>query len=610
MRLKLTLAVMSALCALSLNAQKKEWSKPYVGYSNNKEMNIESVLFDKKKTVMHVVFTADSGTVMSLSSDTYISADGQRYPIKNAGKLQLDKPFVMPKEGRMKAEILFAPMPTDTRILHFVETSGENGWKLCNVRERKDDLETVIPEDWHGLEYSSQEVLPVSRFSDDSTFVDLKILNYVPEMGKTFSVNFISLDMNHLDEHKFGISADGSSTARLHPCVPVTAYAYVGSSPAMPLVIVPGGHLSVLVDAGDMGKGFAAKAFKGTCSSVNYEINVLGMKDIVSRSTSDSHMDSLLMTGKEVNSCLNGEYLTVGKSILESGCSYATKKWLRIYNMIESIREEGRFEQYISRLVIKDLQAAGSRILKNNSLTDWVSSIRPFYRRKFLRQNLCESESMTLFPNYISYMDVYSPEVKVSDYNMDIYRLFKATVSYERYSESEGDSIAAKIKDDDLRHHYDVVKERWSQYVENIRKKPHVHFDEHSEASGEALLDSLLHDYQGKSVVLIGYNSEDEACEDILERVEKMVADKGNSRVAVACVDIDLPFNGVESWLRSVSHRSIECYGGLKTRYETLFASRHKCPAGGCLYKVYGSDGQCLLSTGDASQFFELLKQM
>ena len=53
-------------------AQKREWSSPFVGYSTTKVLTLDKVEFDKNGTLLHVTAIAASGSLISVSPDTYL----------------------------------------------------------------------------------------------------------------------------------------------------------------------------------------------------------------------------------------------------------------------------------------------------------------------------------------------------------------------------------------------------------------------------------------------------------------------------------------------------------------------------------------------------------
>ena len=116
-------------------AQKHEWSSPFVGYSTTKVLTLDKVEFDKNGTLLHVTAIAASGSSISVSPDTYLSANGKRYALRKVSVLGIGKQYKMPDSGKVHFIMQFGALPTDTRLMHFSEGEVETGWTLCNIRE-------------------------------------------------------------------------------------------------------------------------------------------------------------------------------------------------------------------------------------------------------------------------------------------------------------------------------------------------------------------------------------------------------------------------------------------------------------------------------------------
>ena len=75
------LAFMIAAC--NVRAQSREWSHPYVGYSNTSVMTIDRVEFQKNATVVHAAVDAN-GDEFGISTEAYLSANGKALSYKKS----------------------------------------------------------------------------------------------------------------------------------------------------------------------------------------------------------------------------------------------------------------------------------------------------------------------------------------------------------------------------------------------------------------------------------------------------------------------------------------------------------------------------------------------
>ncbi len=608
---KLVLVMGLFMASMSVNAQKVEWDNPYTGYSNTKKFEIEKIMFTSDETVMQAVAVGNSGDVFQLSSEAYLSADGKHYQVAKVKNVKLDKPFTMPDSGKVHVEMTFPAVPSNVKVVHFAESARESGWKLCNIRSARENPSSCVPSDWTNVAYTTSDTLPVSEFCDDTTEVELRILNYTAEMGRSFNISYMPLDYELGQKTwTFDISEDGTAVARIHPCYPLTVYATIGNSPAVTILVVPGGKLSILVDAWNMDAGFKPLAFKGALASVNYEINTLGYKDIVNYDNTPRCVHAMIVSGKDIPSLTSSKYVATDSDIDGLKCSEATKEWLHMHNMIEYIKHKSHINLYVRRLIGKELELAGSDILKNNSLYNKVTGTDICLENPDFDKKKCSSDRLTLYPNFLSYSTAYPKIGDVSELCWDVHNFHSAAVSDAMYSSAEADDLATKIKDEQLRNYYQKAKSRRLLYVDSIRKIPHVHYDEHGENALEDIKPKFFSDYKGKYLFLVAYNGN--VCENnkVLDVFDSLSCSMDKDKSIIACVDVDVVRSGVKKWAESVKGRKCEMYGGLRSRYEQLFRPEYHSGDAGCYFKVYDPEGKCVLSTNNQSKMVHMIKKL
>lgn len=611
MRTKFYIIICMLLMAMSMAAQKLRWCSPYTGYSNTENFKIEEVVFTSGSTIIQADVVGDSGDVFQLSSEAYLSADGKRYPISKVKNIKLDKPFTMPNSGRMHVEMTFPSVPSDVKTIHFAETDRDYGWKLCNIRPEKDGLHACVPLEWENVTNAVLDTLPSSKFSNDTTVVELKVLNYTQDMGRSFNISYSPVDYC-LGRHTWSsdISEDGTAAVRIHTCYPLTVYAQIGNSSLMPIVVMPGGKLSMLADAGNMGGSFKPMAFKGTLASVNYEINVPEYKCVVDYDNSHNNMRAIISSGKDVSNQANSKYWDIERKIQELECSEAAKEWLCMHNLIEYIRYRSSINLYVRRQVRNDLETAGSDILKNKSLKYKITGIDVCPEESFLQQKLCTSGKMTLYPKFHSFLNMYASGVEASELCWDVKNFHDAVVSDAMYSSDEADKDALKIKDENLRNYYWEVKRRRLLYVDSIRKMPHVHFDEYEGNAYDDIKARFFKDHKGKYLFMVAYNGSADGNGKVLDVFDSLSCGMNKDKYIIACVDVNVVSSGVEKWADSVNGRLCEMYGGLRSRYEQIFYPDYNHGDVGCYFKVFDPEGTCVLSTKNQSEMIDLMRKI
>ena len=589
-------------------AQKHEWSSPFVGYSTTKVLTLDKVEFEKGKTLLHVTATAASGTSISVSPDAYLSANGKHYAIQKATVLGLGKQYTMPDSGKVHFTMQFPPLPVETRLFHFTEGVVETGWTLCNIRERQEDLVTEVPEEWKNITYPEREELPDSYFSDDSTCIHVKILNYVPEVGTKLEV-FTLYDVDdRYYSREYDIFLDGTATIKQHPCVPQTIYFRLGKGPYSFFLIQPGKDISVLMD---LGKGGTEPfvAFKGELSRANYEINVKGAKNLYWFDNSDAHFESLLLSGKSLYDeygALRNKYST--DPILRQ-FAMSTRDWLYLYAERQTVKYFKSFNSYVNRKLKDDLKSANSLLLKNNFVKN---SIRSDVNAVKETPTISASSKMTYCLDFMYYSDGKYKNNKgdVNTFNKDISLLHEALVSIRNGDKEQGGRAASLIQDSTIRAYYPIAAKRWNDYVVQLNSIPHIHFDQHGDVKKDELKNKVLDDYKGKSVVFLVYDRKKHG-KDLDELEKEFITKADEQKVVFIHIDTRSPaMDGTGAWADAAVKRKGEHYAGKKNRYDSMFSGHFPFRDGQFYYELYAPDGTCTLQTTDKKKAFAAIGKL
>lgn len=590
-------------------AQKEIWSSPFVGYSTTHVLTLDKVEFEKGKTLLHVTATAASGTSISVSPDAFLSADGKHYAIQKATVLGLGKQYTMPDSGKVHFTMQFPPLPVETRLFHFTEDVVETGWTLCNIRERQEDLVTEVPEEWRDVTYPDREELPDSYFSDDSTYVQVKILNYVPEAGTKLEIYELAYDVDkRYYSREYDISPDGTAIIGLHPAVPQTIYFRLGKGPYSFLVVMPGKDISALMD---LGKGGTEPfvAFKGELSRANYEINVEGAKHLYWFDNSDAHFESLLLSGKPFRNewePLRRQYLS---AMNQKHYTSSTKDWLSLYGESRMMEHYGLFNFYLNNRLKDDLKKADSPLLKNSSI---MSDIRARVNSGKETFSISTSPQITFCPSFMRYYDAFRIDNQGEDppLNADIYNLNSALKCIATGYYEDGERRASHIQDSTIRAYYPIAAKRWNDYVVQLNSIPHIHFDQHGDVKKDELKNKVLDDYKGKSVVFLVYDRKKHG-KDLDELEKEFITKADEQKVVFIHIDTRSPaMEGTGSWVEAAAKRKGEHYGGIKNRYDTLFTGHNPYFDGQFYYELYAPDGTCTLQTTDKKKAFAAIGKL
>lgn len=590
-------------------AQKKEWSSPFVGYSTTKVLTLDKVEFEKGKTLLHVTATAASGASISVSPNAYLSAGGKHYAIQKATVLGLGKQYAMPDSGKVHFTMQFGAVPADTRLMHFSEGEVETGWTLCNIRDRQEDLVTDVPEEWRNVTYPDREELPDSYFSDDSTFIRVKILNYVPEAGRKMETDFGPVDFDVSYFYKeYDIALDGTATIGLHPCFPSTIYMRLGKGQYFPLLIIPGKDVSVLMDLGKGGTN-AAVAFKGELAKTNYELNVQGAKDYFIMNNRRDFFESLIAKNHDVSHEFLWDLKNGLSKIGDTRYSPSTKEWMTMDAECQYARCLLDYNRFIERKVEDALKESRCSILESKYLWNRVRDGVKIPYDQAWPYSFSYSKKMTFCPFYTQAWTFIRPEFKdvdgnVNTYNKDIRTLYWALIYNTSESHEVSEKEAAKITAPDLKAYYPIAAKRWNDYVVQLNSIPHIHFDQHGDVKKDELKNKVLDDYKGKSVVFLVYDRKKHGKD--LDELERDFITKADAQ-KVVFIHIDTrsaSMGGTEPWVEAARQRLGEHYCGKRNRYDSMFSGHSPFFDGQFYYELYATDGTCTLQTTDKKKAF------
>ena len=115
-------------------------------YSNNAGgWNIEKVVLSDTATVVHFSVSFKPYSWIRMASSTYLSDEkAVEYPVRKAVGLTLDEKFYMPKSGRTEFQLVFAPMPKDTKIFDMIEGEGRDMARWYGLHDAKSKVKIPV----------------------------------------------------------------------------------------------------------------------------------------------------------------------------------------------------------------------------------------------------------------------------------------------------------------------------------------------------------------------------------------------------------------------------------------------------------------------------------
>ena len=594
---------MSVIAQVSF-AQTSEWNNPVIGYASTEMMTIEKVEFSSKETMIHAAIEG-RGSRCSISSHSYLSVDGRHYEMKKIFGLKADKAFDTPLNGKKRFRMAFNPVPVHTKLMHFVESEADEGWRLCNIREKKEDLQSKLPDGWDNIAYNQEIMLPKSIFCDDSTKIHVKILNYTPEAATDIRLSYPVIDIgtNALGQ-SYPISQDGTSEIKLHPCFPLTVYMQIGNGPKSPMVVEPGKDASVLIDLGNANDAADAMRFKGNLAQVNYEINGRGGKNKVAYRNDRAYYDSLYSVKTNINAIIKRRISDIELSYKYSGYQPATQQYIGILNTYALSNHCSNINNYIARKIKDKLKQDPI----NDAISNAISSSHFTYMSEMYERMLLTSDRLTICPYFTTAPLLPNTFVDekfkgfdgvTNTYNKDIYTLCAAL-----FAKTSGynDAVHELINDSTLKAYYFMAAERWEHGLLQMNECTNVHISGNANLRGDELRRKIMDEYAGKIVVFVAFNRKRPGSMKRMQDVYRIMKQDSAGKTVFIMVDFGMEKFDCHSWYGFATQHDGEYYADMNRSYLSLFESKYEFFNNDFYYMVYGADGSCLACGADVWQ--------
>ena len=271
----LFLAFSLAVC----QAKEVVWEAPYAFMeTSSTRISIEKVEMTKKETVLHLMVRNRPHNWIRFSKHSFLTTpDGKQYAITSGiqtdsteTELLLDSLFWMPESGKANIALHFAPVPTNTKQMDFLESYNKDDFKFWNICDKKNLQEIELPDEWKNLKYEADEVLPVAKVNKGTATIKVKVLGYKKGMNLEFYVGqYKPLGDNNYCNKFFPLNEDGTLTIE----IPLRLMREVDAGfwgMQSNIIIAPGQVTEILMKVPNDYRPFVA--FKGFMAKTNKDL--------------------------------------------------------------------------------------------------------------------------------------------------------------------------------------------------------------------------------------------------------------------------------------------------------------------------------------------------
>lgn len=242
-------------------------------YSNNAGgWNIEKVVLSDTATVVSFSVSFKPYSWIQMASSTYLSDEkAVEYPVRKAVGLTLDEKFYMPKSGKTEFQLIFAPMPKDTKIFDMIEGDGRDMACWYGLHDAKSKVKMPVARE----EVDAEEV-GENMFRTGKAVVRGKIEGYKPGWGYGIvAVTDNTLGSRPENTSSTLIRSDGTFCIEWLLEHPMWDELKPGYGPDIPVYVRPGDTLDLVIKA--KGEGIESVEYTSSNPKGCYE-NLLKCK--------------------------------------------------------------------------------------------------------------------------------------------------------------------------------------------------------------------------------------------------------------------------------------------------------------------------------------------
>lgn len=176
------------LCTTGAFAQKSTvWASPAIESGNalgdgffNTCLDVTKVELQETETLVHLTVKTRTNEMpgydfsFRFAADTYLQADGQRYPSLSADGLTPGESTTTNAHNELDIVFHFQPLPLGTKSFDFIEGDGQNAWQIRGIKPVEECWNRLLPSYWRDDKTGDW----VIAFTEDCAIYQCKFWDY------------------------------------------------------------------------------------------------------------------------------------------------------------------------------------------------------------------------------------------------------------------------------------------------------------------------------------------------------------------------------------------------------------------------------------------------
>ncbi|EGK02854.1 hypothetical protein HMPREF9455_01104 [Dysgonomonas gadei ATCC BAA-286] len=249
---KILTSILLLFCTIILPAQDIVVERPPFSVRNHGSLEIEKIVLRNDATVFYITGYHMPNNWIKIASDTYIKANGQRYIVKSADGITLDKEEFMNETGQKAFTLTFAPIDKNTSRLDFIEGDCDNCFKTWGIELKSPVLANRIEvPQWvkdAALIKEDNKPLQVPELKDGVAVFKMYALGYRPGMNIKTDIYIHNPVTGISDKLECRFSEDGNYEVKVPLATTMEAYFWMPGLFSKTILLSPGEETSLYID--------------------------------------------------------------------------------------------------------------------------------------------------------------------------------------------------------------------------------------------------------------------------------------------------------------------------------------------------------------------------
>ncbi len=522
---KLFFPLFLLLCTTQMQAKDRTVTKPPFVVRNTSTLEIKEIELTKDSTIFYFDAFFRPNNWIRISSDSYLKANGKKYPVLSSEGIKLDDHFFMPASGRTSFKLSFAALPASTKSVDFIESDCDNCFKIWGIQLKSKKLpKFVLPK---GIKIAPpEEKLPPVKIEIGKAIFEGAFIEMPQGMIKEFTLYGRDVFTYESIELKVPVNSEGKFHIETELSAPTT-FTLATNIGSFTVLLAPGKELSAVINPREISrrqgrymKEYPAEGediyFSGYLAGINTELNK-------NRDNIDVNIVSNYRAYfKEIANMTQEEYLHYNMSkhdsiiqvINAAPISNASKKLLRMETALSTVEALYAINNYLNNAYISVNNLKGKEADKYYS-THKIEIPKDYYQ---CIRNFPEINTSDIF---------YTPQLQQTTIMVKRFTMKEGIAMEDVLGDNKGVIydlagflwITQKIKDfnpltqDDFNALKAYNQPAWEAVVMHKNEKLIKQIEENKQKTGynvieigdvknEDLLNSLTSRYKGKTVLM------------------------------------------------------------------------------------------------------------